>query len=169
MKLTFNQTIDDVVDMSKHNMKSKRSLLIGGVMFLLIIGYIAIGTSTYDGVDFKAAILSALLPILFMIIFWLVFIKFFMKKSILWFGNKDLMVGERIIGILEDKVTVWTPQSEGSYQWETIKELKQSGKNYFLFISKVQAILISKRAFDNESQQMEFEQLVNSKISNIKK
>lgn len=164
MKLTFEQTQDDVFDLSKHSFKNNKLLKIYGVILIIIIILNSIDLSP-DGKGFNIAnFLPSLIALLLVGVITYFIFKYILKKRFQNVGDQQIMVGKREITLTEEGVHVWTPISETNYQWSAITKLEDSPQNYFLYLGKSQAILVSKSAFENQAQIAEFEKLINSKI-----
>ena len=164
MKLVFEQTGDDLVDLSKNNLTNNRSVKIYAVVFcvvLLIYGY---GKFSEEGFQLES-LLTWGIPIVVIGVIWVFLFKYFLKKRFQDPGNTQMMTGRREIELTEDTIKVWTPVAESVYQWAAVTKMSQSATNYFLYLGKAQAIIVSKNAFQDADEQAAFEQLVATKVS----
>ncbi len=162
MKLTFEQTQADVFDLSKHSLKNNRMIKI--LIVVLLLFFLVTSINFTSGFSMRD-LLSGLLPLVLIGIIWYFLIKYILKKRFQNTGDQQIMTGKREITLTEEGVHVWAPVSETNYQWSAITKLEESTKNYFLFLGKSQAVLVSKSAFKDQAQMAEFETLVSSKIS----
>jgi len=163
MHLTFIQTTDDLLDLNKHSLKNNRGfkivmIVVAVVVLLQIILSISAERKNWE------ALISWLLPMLMIIGAWYVIFRWIIKRRFSNQENRALLTGPREIELNEKEIKVWTPQSETKYQWSAITKLEESNQNYFLFMGNMQAILISKTAFENVDQKNEFLAIVNGRI-----
>jgi uncharacterized membrane protein len=79
----------------------------------------------------------------------------------------ETIMGERTMIFEEDKIQHIGKNSETIYRWSAIKRWEQTQLNYMLYTTSNAAVVIPKRAFDNPTQQSDFELLINRKISNM--
>ena len=163
MKITFDQTAEDIKDLSRHSLKSNNFLKIFGIIMLVILLFSAFDFFSDEGFN-MATILSWVIPLILIVVIWVVIFRVFLKKRLQNSGNQKMMFGRREIELLEDKITVTTPVAETTYQWAAVTKLGETAKNYFLYLGNAQAIIISKSAFENEQEIAAFEQLVTAKI-----
>ena len=80
MKLTFEQTADDLLDLSKNSLTKNRTLKIFGIVFGVIMLLNAILYFSQKGLQLKS-ILSWIIPIVLIAIIWFFLFKFFLKKK----------------------------------------------------------------------------------------
>ncbi len=161
MKLTFEQTTQDVWDFTKHNLTRHRWLRLM-VIFIIAMGLLSVVFS-FQG-NQSESLLSTILPLVLIVVIWF-FILRLIKRRMETGKGKDLFTGKRELELLDTGIRIWTPVSETVYQWSVISGLEQSTNNYFMYMGKNQAIIVPKSAFKNEAEKAAFEQLVNSKIS----
>ncbi len=65
-------------------------------------------------------------------------------------------IGKRVIELSADEIRVWTPVAETVYQLSAVTQLRQSAKNYFLYMGNVQAIIVSKTALEGDVEKVKF-------------
>ena len=159
MKLTFEQTTDDLWDFSKHAFSKNNGVKIFGIAILFIV----IFNSFDDGVSIKN-LLTLLMVVALFLFFTFIILRIIRKNILNDEKNKKALRGERDVHILDDKIIVQTQSSRTEYEWEDIIKLSQSNLNYFLFIGAMQAIVISKSAFKNSDEQKKFEEIIASNI-----
>lgn len=164
MKLVFEQTGDDLIDLSKDSLVKNRSVKIYAIVLgvvLLLYGYGEISKE-----DFQLEILLIWAITIGVIgVIWVFLFKYFLKKRFQEPGNSHMMIGRREIELTEDVIKVWTPVAETVYQWAAVTKMTESATNYFLYLGKAQAIIVSKSAFQDADEQAAFEQLVATKVS----
>ena len=158
MKVIFEQTVEDIQDLSKNSLFSNRIVKIGAIVFGVVILFNIIGSFAVD--VSIGDVIQFLIPVIVLVGLWVFFFKFFQKKMILRSGNKEMMIGSREIDFEEDGISLKTPVTESTFKWEAITKLKQSDKNYFLYLGTAQAIIVPKRAFEDDFERNEFEQLI---------
>lgn len=163
MKLVFEQTGDDLIDLSKNSLTHNRSVKIYAVVFggvLLIYGF---SKFSEEGFELKS-LLTWVIPMVVIGVIWYFLFKYFLKKRFQDPGNTQMMTGRREIELTEDVIKVWTPVAETVYQWAAVTKMTESATNYFLYLGKAQAIIVSKNAFQDTDEQAAFEQLVAAKV-----
>lgn len=163
MELQFTQTQKHLQDLTRTHLKNHRVLMIAIIVFSLMI-ILSVATSvSQEGSSVGEALFSWLLPLGLMIFIWL-FIVFVIRKRQLKGKDAQIATGERHLSLLEDKIIMKTPFTEGTFKWEIVSKLRQSKLCYFIYLGRFQAIIVPKEAFESGAQQQEFEQLVFSKI-----
>lgn len=163
MHLSFQQSPSDLTDLTFHSLKQNPWIKVFVTIFILGIGFNLYNLVNKE--DFQAAqVLSWLIPVVLIIIIWAFIIKIVNKRRFENPANKDVLIGQRDIELLEDEIRVKTPIADTTYQWSAITKLGQSKKNYFMFLGNTRAIIISKTAFQNDMEQQAFERLVSKKI-----
>lgn len=163
MKITFEQTTEDLLDLSKNNIQSNRLLKI---LVAVLIGLLLINMTIQSlSPDFQwEKFLSFFIPaILIMTLFFFLF-RFFVRKQISHEDNQKLLVGMREIEFLDEEIHVKTPHSETTYQWSAVTRLSESEKNFFLYMGRSIALIVPKRAFEDDLDRGKFEALIRSKI-----
>lgn len=163
MKLVFEQTEDDLIDLSKDSLVKNRSVKIYAIVLgvvLLIYGYGEISKEDFE----LESLLIWVITIVVIGVIWVFLFKYFLKKRFQEPENSHMMIGRREIELTEDLIKVWTPVAETVYQWAAVTKMSQSATNYFLYLGKAQALIVSKKAFQDADQQATFEQLVATKV-----
>jgi len=79
--------------------------------------------------------------------------------------NDGTILGQKTIEFAEDKIAYKTSNSEGSYNWSTIKKLEESSKAFYLYMDTNVAMLVPKRVFKNKLDEEKFKTLVGQKIN----
>ena len=162
MKLTFEQKTEDIMDLSRNSLKQNKLLKFYGVIILAVI--LINGFVFFSRGDLQLdSILSWIVPIVIIIIIWYFAIKIFLRKRLENEGNKQMLTGKRKIDLNDKQIKVWTPQAETIYQWSAISKVSESEKNYFLYLGRAQAIIVSKSAFNGQVEEQSFLDLLRGK------
>ena len=95
MKIVFEQTVEDIQDLSKNSLFSNRIVKIGGIIFGVVILFNIIGSLTMD--ISMSDVIQFLIPVIVFVGLWVFFFKYFQKRMIMRSGNKEMMIGSREI------------------------------------------------------------------------
>jgi hypothetical protein len=79
--------------------------------------------------------------------------------------DADLIFSERTLTFSDEQFTYHSARAQTTYQWSILQGLEQTPQLYLLFVASNQALMIPKRVFENLQQQMQFEQMVKSKMT----
>jgi hypothetical protein len=85
--------------------------------------------------------------------------------SLLYFAyNKKnaIVYIPRSYEIDKEKITVVTENKRGSFAWDTIKDVKELTDYWILYINAAQFMFISKDAFYERKDRLDFEKIVTS-------
>ena len=160
MKFTYEQTTDQLIDLSKHSLMQNKWLKITLAILALVIIlnlFLAIINNQWE------SLYSWLLPLAIIGVIWSI-TYFFIKKRMQNPKGEHLITGQREIEFLEDKIILKTPVSDASFLWKAVSKLETSDKNYFIYLGKRRAIVLPKSAIANEEEKFQFEQLLYRKI-----
>jgi len=124
MKLEFEQKMEDIIDLSRDSLKSNNSIKYMGIIFLILILVNVAAGSMKDGINFES-LLSWFIPIIIIGLIWYFIMKFVMKRKLNDPGNKKMMLGKRVIELLDEELLVETPIAKTTYKWSAITKLRQ--------------------------------------------
>ena len=163
MKFEFNQKVEDLFDLSKNSIRSNKMIKYIGILFLVLLLMNILPSLLKGGIDLNA-IISWILPIIVIFLIWFGILKFAMNSQLKNPENRKVMLGKRVIELLDEEILVKTPISDTRYKWPAITKLRQSKNSYFLYIGKSQALIIPKRILESEEAKTELENFVNERI-----
>ena len=163
MKLNFEQTEDDLIDLSTNSLRSSKILKYIGLGFLIFVLVISGWILMNNGVGLKAFV-NWLYPIVLLIVFWYFFFKRILKRRLADPGNKNLMIGKRTVELLDEEIVIETSLSKTEVKWPAISQFKESKNSYFLFMGKSKALIFPKRIFKTDEEVNDFKKLVDSKM-----
>lgn len=165
MKFEFEQTTDDILDLSKNSLRSSKLIkfVILGLLLFVLVSLVKILLQGGAGLS---VLLSWFYPIVLFSVLWFFIFKYLLKKRLTDAGSKSTLLGRQIIELGIDEIRIENSASKTILQWAAISTLGESKKSYFLHLSKAQALIFPKRAFDSADAEDEFKKLVNEKLTN---
>jgi hypothetical protein len=138
---------------------------------IFLIVFITILTLNILGFDTESKLLQTILNYLFLIaIFWGLwsFSHFLLKKMNIKISSqtqdREAILCEREIIFEEQAVIYKDNNTNTTYKWDAFNKWKQTKNLYILFRTDSAAIIVPKRIFQNEQEQIDFETLLNRKI-----
>ncbi|MCB0838260.1 MAG: YcxB family protein [Bacteroidetes bacterium] len=164
MKFTFEQTIDDILDLAKDSYKKNHIIKILWGIFLAAFSF-SIFSDMYANGFQVSKVVGYIIIFGILSLFWMAFYRFLRRRIITMMHKKQRTTGPREIEISNEEIKLWTPDSATTFKWSAVTDLRQSDHNYFLYLGKAQAIILPMRVFENEIEEREFLDLVESKIS----
>ena len=135
----------DVVNHSQHYKRVKFWLFI--LILIVFAGYLKFYGFSIVTVTIAAA--TIILYPLWYPYFTLLSIKRIIKKQ-----NMLIILGSQKMTIGDEGIIRVTDNSTNNFKWNQFVKVSENDKNYFLYISDLQAVIISKQGLkDNESEQ----------------
>lgn len=159
MKLTIDITRDDYADFNKFHLFSKKlkRMVIIGLLTIISVQLLM----DYENFSWVVTLISSVICII--IYFLIAKIGLNATRNI---PSKDgAILGEKDIEFTEDNIYYKAPTSEGTINWTAVKKFKDSKKAFYLYMDTHMALVVPKRFFKDGTQEMEFRDLVNSKIN----
>ena len=162
MKLQFEITREDYADFNKFDFISTKlkSIILTGIICIVIM-LLFINSKK---IDLIKSIVSTLLFI--SIYFYIYYIE--LKKSKNIPITNGSILGRKYYEFSNTKIKYKTANSEGLYEWNIAKIIKENKKAFYIYIDKNLAIVIPKRAFKNIDEIDEFRKLVYQNINSLK-
>ncbi|MFI5218853.1 MAG: YcxB family protein [Bacteroidia bacterium] len=159
MRLQIDITRQDYSDFNKFHFrqtKMKRTIIIG--MLTVIIVQLFLNREQFD-------LIATIISTIVCIVVYVFMINRSLNKTKNIPDNNGTILGEKEIDFTDDKIIYKTRDSQGSSNWNTIKNLKESPKAFYLYMDTNMAMLIPKRVFKDTNETEEFRKLVNRKIN----
>ena len=173
MKLSYKQTIQDVINFNIHHHKtsknSRRAILnfriIMSIIYLLFLIFFL-----RKGFDTSSVIISIIVSAYFLpiIIFYPKYQLWYVKRTVLKMikeGNNKGMLGDQQIEFGEDIIIETDSVTKTEYSYSGIERLSESDEYFFLYTNALRAITMKKGLFETEKAVNEFRQFIQSKIS----
>jgi len=175
MEFKYTLTVDDFINFNifhfktsktskKSRVRSRMLLLIFYILFFIF--FIFIG-KTKLSVFFLVPISLYFIPL---IIFW---DKYLLRKTkkivkkMLAEGKNKSFTDEQIVIFGDDKITCKDSFSNVEYSYKVIEKLEENEKYFFIYISSIQALILTKELFESENKMNDFRQFLVPKISGV--
>jgi Ca2+/Na+ antiporter len=158
MKLTIDITREDYSDFNKFHFiktKLKRSILIG-LLTLISMEYFV----NRDHFDLTLTIIISIVCIV--VYCWATYQGLNKTKNTP--DNDGAILGPKEMEFGDDKISYATKNSQGSYDWTSIKYLRESSKAFYLYVDTNMAMLVPKRTFGNENELEDFRKIISKKV-----
>lgn len=157
-------TREDFLQFNKHiqsTIKPRKAILFALSFLILLVIVMNIG-KPFDllAIGFEIVMLIALWGFIFV-----VFKQLSLSRIKKMPNDKGGILGDRIY-LIEDKgFREISDTSETLTNWQGFKEIQESKDHYYLFVDKIAAYIIPKRSFSNRTEEDEFINTINGKIS----
>jgi len=167
MKAVFTYIYDDYAALNRaierHGKWAKYSkfILILIVLVNLAISVFFIADALLNGFSLKLIYFAnaglALLLVLLVYVVRPLYLRSYYKKQ---------MLEGKVVNLefAEDGIEINMPDFKGKHNWSSIIRADEEPEHYLLWINKVQAYCVPKRAFENENDSEGFKLLVASKV-----
>ena len=161
MKLLIEITREDYSEFNKfHFIQTKlKKTIIFGLLTVIILQLFL----NRDRFDLTATIISTFIAAIF---YAFVIIRSLNKTKNIP-DNNGAILGEKEIEFTESNISYKTKNSQGTSEWASIKNLKESPKAFYLYMDTNLAMLVPKKVFKDSSEMGEFKELVKRKINNV--
>ncbi|MGB5989276.1 MAG: YcxB family protein [Marinifilaceae bacterium] len=157
-------TREDFLQFNKHvqSTKNLRKPILFTFLFLILL---VIMMNIGEPFDLLSIITQMLMIAAIWGIIFVVFRQVMLSKIKKMPNDKGGILGERKY-LIEDKgFREISNSSETLTNWNGIKEIQESKDHYYLFVDKIAAYIIPKRSFFNGTEEEEFINTINEKIS----
>jgi hypothetical protein len=171
MKITFDQTAEDLIDFNyyyswlspeKATTRRLRPLIPFLVFVVLIIARKGVRFHRYGWAEYL------------ILAFGLLFAAFYSRlikwnsrlivKKLIAGGKNASMLGSKTLVFEENEVVAVTATSRSQISWTAFEKCIETNERFFLFLHLNQAIVVPKKAFEDRYQMDAFRKIISKKI-----
>lgn len=169
MKISFKYSYHDYEALCRARNRHTKFPKLAKITCLLVVLF-NIGISIFfvyiaisEGREVKLVnFANGALGLAFIILYYV--IKLFYLRR---YYKQQMIDGKEIkLSFSDDGISIDMPSFQGKYEWLAIIRADQQPSHFFLWINKMQAFCVPKRAFATENETEEFKSLVVSKVEN---
>lgn len=162
MKLQFNLSFEDLIDLqknviskSKHHRKVKYILLSGFPISLLFLNLIF---------QTPVSLLTIGMILLWIIVFPTIYKKLTLSSTVRIMKKQNLngVLGSNTMLLDEQGITRKTKNNQNFLAWDQFVVVREDEKHYYLYVSDVQAMIISKSALTDARTKETFQRYYDS-------
>ncbi|MEL7123981.1 MAG: YcxB family protein [Bacteroidota bacterium] len=160
MTIEFTQTMEHVNDFAMHHWRKHTMrrmvfywLIICSIMTLLFVGLSSEPMTTADWIMYPVVIVIV-------VIIWRIITPMMLRLRYNSNKDKSIWTGSRKLELMDDGIRSISERVDTVYKWHSITRYEESKKNYLLYISSVQALLIPKDVFLTQEERNQFFQIL---------
>ncbi len=159
MKIVTDITRQDYFEFNRYHFLQTR--LTDSVLMGILILFVLQLLLNWESFKFTTTIVST---IVFVIIYGISIISSLNKTKYIP-ENNGAILGVKEFEFTENSIFYKTNNSQGTYQWTSIKHLKESPKAFYLYADANLAMLVPKRTFKDTAELEDFRNLITRKTN----
>lgn len=161
MTIEIDITREDYSDFNIHHFVKTRLLrtVLTGIATIILMEYLL----NRDGFHLIATVVSVFVCI----IIYVVLIVTQLQKTSNIPKDGGTILGIKILQFNEDSIICKASDSTTDFKWSLISRIDNGKKAIYLYLETNMAIIIPKRYFSTESEQIEFIEFVNKRINKL--